>query len=704
MSALSRSPRPHPPAERLELVEVLHGHPVADPYRWLEDPVDPRTETWAAAQDDQVRTYFADLPARQKLRPELADLLGAGTVGVPAWRGERAFFLRREPGQEHAVLLVTEPDGTERVLLDPGALDPTGLTTLDAWSVDQGGNRLAYQLSVGGDEESLLYVVDVDTGQRLEGPIDRCRYSAVAWLPSGEEYFYVRRLAPELVPADERNLHRRVYRHRVGADPDTDLEICGAGADPTTFYDVSVSRDGRWLVVSAHVGTAPRNDVWLVDMVTVPAVGDSAGGVSLREVQVGVDASTSAWVAADGRLYLFTDRDAPRGRLAVADPADPGYHTWRDVVPEAADAVLSHVALLATTDATTGIDVVLAAHSRDACDELSWYDPGTGRRLGSVEGLDAASVTALSARPEGGRECWVGYTDFTAPASVLHWSADEPDRLTGWATAPGAPDLAGIAVIRTHYTSADGTTVHMFVLAPESVPSAPRPTILYGYGGFNHSLTPEYSAMIAAWVRAGGVWATANLRGGSEHGEQWHRAGRRERKQNVFDDFIAAAEWLLANGWTTRDRLGIYGGSNGGLLVGAALTQRPDLFSAVLCSKPLLDMVRYEKHGLGRLWTDEYGTAERPEELDWLLGYSPYHRVIDGVAYPAVLFTTFEADSRVDPCHARKMCAALQHATASDRPVLLRRELGVGHGARSVSRSADLIADQLGFMANQLGI
>ncbi|HEX5493508.1 MAG TPA: prolyl oligopeptidase family serine peptidase, partial [Mycobacteriales bacterium] len=674
----------------------------------LEDPADPRTRAWAAAQDEQVRSHLADLPARDGLHSRLVGLLSAGVVGAPAWRGDRAFFPRREPGQEHPVLLMSEPDGTERTLLDPGAVDPTGLTTLDTWSVSPAGDRLAYQLSVGGDEESMLYVSDVDTGQVLEGPIDRCRYSAVAWLPSGQEYFYVRRLAPELVPAGEGNLHRRVYRHRVGADPDTDTEICGAGADPTTFYALSVSRDGRWLVVSANLGTAPRNDVWLADLQAEGGPGGPAGAVALREVQVGVDANTRAWVAADGRLYLFTDRDAPRGRLAVADPTDPGYPHWRDVVPEAPDAVLSHVALLTgadhPADGAAGIGVVLAAHSRDACDELSWYDPATGRRVGTVAGLDAASVTALTTRPEGGRQCWVGYTDFTTPPSVLRWSADTPERLTGWATAPGAPDLTGMRVTRTRYTSADGTVVHMFVLAAEAAPSRPRPAILYGYGGFNHSLTPEYSAMVAAWVAAGGVWATANLRGGSEHGEQWHRAGRRERKQNVFDDFLAAAGHLVDRGWTDRERLGIYGGSNGGLLVGAALTQRPDLFAAVVCSKPLMDMVRYEEHGLGRLWADEYGSAGSAEELAWLLGYSPYHRVRDGVAYPAVLFTTFESDTRVDPCHARKMCAALQHATSGDRPVLLRRELGVGHGARSVSRSADLIADQLAFMADQLGI
>ena len=261
-----------------------------------------------------------------------------------------------------------------------------------------------------------------------------------------------------------------------------------------------------------------------------------------------------------------------------------------------------------------------------------------------------------------------------------------------------------VVVTETHATSADGTAVHLFVLSLEGAPSRPRPTVLYGYGGFNVSLTPGYSAQALAWVAAGGVWAVANLRGGSEHGEQWHRAGMREHKQNVFDDFAAAGEHLVAEGWTTPAQLGVFGGSNGGLLVGATTTQRPDLVAAVVCSAPLLDMVRYELFGLGRTWNDEYGTAADAEELGWLLGYSPYHHVVEGTAYPAVLFTTFESDTRVDPLHARKLAAALQHATSSAAPVVLRREVAVGHGARAVSRTVGLAADQLAFLAARTGL
>lgn len=685
----------YPEAPRLDLVEDLHGHAVADPYRWLEDPADARTQAWSEAQDALAAETLGALPLRPAFAARLEQLVHAGAVGVPVWRGERAFSTRRDPGQEHAVLRVREADGSSRVLVDPMALDPQGTTTLDAWSPSWEGDRLAYQVSTGGDEESRLYVLDVATGEVLDGPIDRCRYSPVAWLPGGEELFYVRRLAPDQVPAGEEQFHRRVWRHRVGGDPDGDLLVHGEGSDPSSYFDVHTSRDGRWLVVSRSVGTAPRDDVWLADL---------AGDGALRDLQVGVDARTTAWVARDGRLWLFSDRDAPRSRLAVADPADPSTwqpQEWRDVVPQQDGAVLTDVAIV---DGPGGGLQVLAVHAVDATDRLSvWAADGTGR-LGQVTGLGAGSISGVTSRPEGGSEAWVGHTDFATPPSVLRWDASAPEALQPWESADVAGEVPAVHVVETHATSADGTPVHVFVLSAAGTPDRPRPTVLYGYGGFNVSLTPAYSAQALAWVAAGGVWAVANLRGGSEHGEEWHRAGMRERKQNVFDDFAAAGQHLVAQGWTSHEQLGIFGGSNGGLLVGASLTQRPDLAAAVVCSAPLLDMVRYELFGLGRTWNDEYGTAADPTELGWLLGYSPYHAVREGTAYPAVLLTTFESDTRVDPLHGRKLAAALQHATTAEAPVVLRRETSVGHGARAVSRTVGLAADQLAFLARYTGL
>jgi prolyl oligopeptidase len=334
-----------------------------------------------------------------------------------------------------------------------------------------------------------------------------------------------------------------------------------------------------------------------------------------------------------------------------------------------------------------------------------------------LPGLGVASVTS---RPEGGDEVWVGYQDFTTPSQVWHHQLEPStgvpplrpsvtqERRVLWAAAPGSPDLPPTVTDQVAYASADGTEVRMFVVHRADVdPSnGPHPTVLYGYGGFQVSQVPAYSATVAAWVERGGVWVVACIRGGSEEGEAWHRDGMREHKQHCFDDFIAAGEALVAAGWTVPERLGIYGGSNGGLLVGATLTQRPDLMAAVVCSAPLLDMVRYELFGLGRTWNDEYGTAADPTELGWLLSYSPYHRVVAGTGYPAVLFTVFDNDTRVDPLHARKLCAALQEATSrppAEAPILLRREENVGHGGRSISRTVGLSADILSFFTALIG-
>ena len=594
-------------------------------------------------------------------------------MSAPVVLGRRQFFMRRQPHEDHAVLWVSE-DGAERELINPSALSEDHTTTLDAWVPSKEGDLLAYQLSEGGNEEASLRIMDVATGEDIDGPIDRCRYSSVAWLPGGEQLFYVRRLPPDAVPDGEAAYHRRVYRHGVGEPTEKDELIYGEGRDKTAYYSVHTSRDGRWLIVTEALGTAPRSDIWIADL---------HGDGQLRVVQEGIDALTSAFVHRDGRLYLFTNLDAPRYRLATADPTQPEPEHWHDLLPET-DAVLTDFAM---TD-----DAVLAVRSRHAVSEVSVHDLDTGASRTSVElpGLGLASVTS---RPEGGNDAWITYTDFVTPPRVLHYTVPTGE-LALWADPPGTVEVGDIVASQETYRSKDGTKVPMFVIRRRDIePNGSRPTILYGYGGFNVSLDPSYSSEILAWVEAGGVYAIANLRGGSEEGESWHRAGMREHKQNVFDDFHAAAEWLIANGWSSIEHLGIEGGSNGGLLVGAAMTQRPELYAAVVCSAPLLDMVRYEQFGLGESWNDEYGRADDPNEFEWLLGYSPYHHVVEGTDYPAVLFTVFESDTRVDPLHARKLAAALQWATSASRdrrPVLIRREVNVGHGARSVTRMVEL--------------
>jgi prolyl oligopeptidase len=659
-------------APRLDLVDTIHGHAIADPYRWLEDADADDTEAWSRDQDGRVRAHLDALPGRAHLADRLRALL-PGTVSAPTMRGDRRFYSKREPDQELEIYYVDD-----RALIDLAAMDPSLTTVLEGVAPSPDGARVAYMVSAGGREDSELHVLETATGQDVAPPVLLGRGGTFAWLPGGEELIVVRSL---FVPGEEQ-FHRRVFRHRIGSDIADDTPLFGAGRDRTTYYDVTTSPDGRWLYITASLGTAPRNDAYLMDL--------ADGGIST--VLEDVDAMAYGGVAFDGRLYLWTNLDAPRFRLCAADPAAPA--DWSELLPET-DDVLEDYAV--TTDA------VIAVRTRDVTARVTVHDKGSGveRAVVPLPGLGSALVTA---RREGGHDVWVSYADFVTAPTVFHYRVDTGDSAL-WASPPGAVDVGGISTRQVFYESRDGTRIPMFVIAADGVElSGDNPTVLYGYGGFNVALSPAYSSSILAWVEAGGVYAIANLRGGGEYGEEWHRAGMRERKQNVFDDFIAAAEWLIDAGYTSTDRLAISGGSNGGLLVGAALTQRPDLFRAVVCSAPLLDMLRYELFGLGQTWNDEYGRADEPTEFEWLRAYSPYHRVEDGVDYPAVLFTVFEGDTRVDPLHARKLCAALQHASAGDRPILIRRETDVGHSSRALSRTIGLQVDTASFLADQLGL
>jgi len=702
---MERPPDPHVPAVRDDTVDVLHGERVPDPYRWLEDAGSQRTVTWSAAQDDLLAAWFAANPRREARRQHFASRIAAlmpGFVGLPAAFGRRMFSERREPDQDHPVLLVDDGDGS-RVLVDPCAMSPDHTTTLDGWWPSWEGDRLAYVVSEGGAEETVLWVLDVDTGAPVDGPVVCGRSADVAWLPGGEGFLYVRRLPDDRLPAGEGQFHRRVWWHRVGAPIEEDVCVFGEGRDKTAYYGVGISADGRWAIVSVSLGTAPRNDVYLADLSALDGRSPERGLPAWVAVHEGEDTLTDAHVAHDGRLYLHTNRDAPRYRLAVADPRSPAPDHWRDLVAQS-DAVLAGYAV---TD-----DAVVVVLTRDVVSEVDVRDRATGelRVAVSLPGLGSAAVTS---RPAGGRDLWVSYTDHLTPPRVLHAAVSAVGGealLERWADPPGAISFPGMSGRQEWVTSADGTRVPMFVVAsgePGARPEEPRPAILYGYGGFDIALTPAYSALASAWVEAGGVWAVANLRGGGEFGETWHRDGMRAAKQHVFEDFEACARALVDRGWARAAGLGIYGGSNGGLLVGAALTRHPERYAAVVCSAPLLDMVRYEQFGLGVTWNDEYGTAADPEELGWLLGYSPYHHVEEGTRYPATLFTVFDADTRVDPLHARKMCAALQWATAArfeEAPVLIRREANVGHATRSIGRTVALNADILAFFDDRLGL
>jgi prolyl oligopeptidase len=736
----------YPPAERLDLVEDLHGHRVADPYRWLENADAPATRAWSQAQDELWQGFAESLPARRSLRARLAELI-PGYVGPPHVVGDRRFWTARNRDQDHPALWVADRSGS-RVLVDPNVLSTDGTITLDGWAPSLEGDRLAYQLSSGGDEESRLLVLDVASGEVLDGPVDRVRYSPIAWLPGGVELLYVRRLPPAAVPEGESQYHRRVYRHRVvprpsGASPEVasveatdpvaaDVELFGDGIDMTAYFGVEVSPDGAWVAVSTSLGTAPRNDLHLrrltpppaaataVSAASTPAAGTAAPAATAvpaachpspwLPLLLDTDAQASPHFDQRGHLWIHTDLGAPLGRLCrllpVANPGDLGPDRWEEVVPEDLDGAVMEGFVLAG-------EQLVVLWRRHAISEVSVHQRADGALLRRAV-LPGAGSADLTGRADEAPEVWVGYTDHTTPYQVFFLDLATGE-LTPDNSAPAAepdppaamPEATPIASSQIVATSADGTEIRLTVVANAANPDQPRPTVLYGYGGFDISLTPTYSSSIRAWVEAGGVWVVAHLRGGSEEGEAWHRDGMRENKHHVFEDFEAAADTLVAEGWTTPDRLGIFGGSNGGLLVGTALTRSPERYAAVVCSAPLLDMIRYERFGLGATWNDEYGTAANPVEFGWLLDMSPYHHVHPGAAYPAVLFTVFESDSRVDPLHARKLAAALQWATSADplsRPILLRAETQVGHGARSVTRTVELSADQLAFLAHQLGL
>lgn len=677
----------YPAAERLPLVDVMHGTQVPDPYRWLEDASDPRTAEWAHTQAALMADEHATWDSRESFVTRIGELLGAGTISPPYWRGDRYFLTRRDPGQQFSVLYVVGANGTERVLIDPMTIDPSGATTLDSWQPSKEGDRLAYQLSIGGNEESLLYVMDVDSGENIEGPIDRCRYSPIAWLIGGSAFYYVRRIAPELLPESEQNFHRRVYLHLVGTSADDDVLVFGAGMTMTNYYGVEVSRDGRWLQVSASEGTEPRNDLWLSDLDAC-----DPEHPSFTLIQGDVDAQTSLSFERDGRIYVSTDLDAPYARLAVATDHDP--FTWADLIPEDPDAVLDGYALLDGPELDH--DVLLVVRTRHGVSEMALHAASDGAFIESVPLPGAGTIGGPVQHLDGGPVCWFVYTDHTTVPHIYTFDARTRE-VALHASPPGAVEVPKVFSRQVEYTSKDGTLVRMFIIAPTETPDQPRSTILYGYGGFGIPMTPGYSAAILAWVEAGGVWAIANLRGGGEEGEDWHRAGMLGSKQNVFDDFHAAAEYLVTQGYTESPKLGIYGGSNGGLLVGAAMTQRPELYNAVVCVAPLLDMIRYTTSELGPTWTVEYGDPEIAEQFGWLIDYSPYHNVNEGTDYPATMFAVFDNDTRTDPMHGRKLCASVQHATSGNRPILMRAEGNVGHGARSMDKSIEETADTLAF-------
>ena len=662
-----------PETRATEVAETIHGVDVRDPYRWLEDGGDPAVREWVAAQNAFTRSVLDALPGRRAVAERIRQALDVGVLGAAVPRGRHRFLTRRDAGMDQTVLTVSEAGAPARVLVDPAPLSEDGTTALDWWVPSPDGELVCVGVSDAGSEDSVLRLVRTATGEWLEDRITRCRWSAVAFEPGCGAILYTRQPEPGTVPPGEEVHHRHLWRHVLGTGPERDVRVFGEGRDKLDVpSQVSISEDGRWTVVTVSQGW-DRTSVFLRDR-----------DGEFAPVFEGRDEKLYAWFSRD-RLLAITDLGAPRFRLVEIDPCHPEPERWVDVVPES-----EHVLV----DAAAGADRLVVHHLVDACSRVSLHRPD-GAFERSLDLPPLSTVTGLGAHPSS-PDIFVTVETFTRPAAITRVGGGELERV---APPPGFdPDRHPVRQV--WYTSADGTRVPMFLVGRSD---GAGPTVLTGYGGFTVSRTPLWTPAAVPFLEAGGLLALACLRGGGEFGEPWHRAGMLGRKQNVFDDFVAAAEWLIAAGLTAPDRLGIVGGSNGGLLVGAAMTQRPELFRAVVCRVPLLDMVRYERFKVAELWTAEYGSAADPEQFGWLHGYSPYHRVRDGVRYPDTLLTAGEEDARVDPMHARKMAARLQAADPSAL-VLLRVEPRAGHGqGKPVTKVVPEEADVWAFLLHALG-
>lgn len=668
-----------PPTRREDVVDAIHGVDVSDPYRWLESGDAPEVIGWVAEQNLHTRKALDARPDRGRWFERLSALTSLPTVLGCRLRNDRLFVLERGRGADQfALVLRSASDATvaPRMLLDPAGAATDAAVAIDWYSPSPDGSQVALGLSEGGTENSVLRILDVATGALSDLQIADTRASSVAWERDGSGFWYAR------YPQGDQ-YHRHIRHHRLGDDPADDPIVFDRLPTDESWPEVGISPDGRYVLVEVGVGWG-RSDAHLLEVETG----------EWTVVVEGVEARSS-FVFAGESLVGFTSIDAPNGRLIRAPLTSPGIDSWSTIVPERDDVVLS-------TPTVVG-SYLLHVASRAAIDtvERRTFD---GALVDEIDGLGLASVQQI-ATADDSPAAFVMVATFDSPVAIWRY---EDGRLRRWAPdAPSADELPPLTVTHTTYPSLDGTDIGLFVIHRAGVtPSPDAPTILNGYGGFAISESPAWIPNLAAWCAEGGVWTIAGLRGGLEHGETWHRAGRRDLKQNVFDDFHSAGDWLVETGRASHDRLAVVGGSNGGLLVGAALTQRPNLARAVWCAVPLLDMVRFPRFLIARLWTDEYGDPDVEEEFRWLHAYSPYHRVVDGARYPAVLFTTAEGDTRVDPLHARKMAALMQSAAADQvaRPVLLAQAGRAGHGVGKPAgmRIAEGV-DVLSFLWWQLG-
>ena len=687
--APSPAPLAPPKAKIQPVTDDLHGHKIVDNYRWLEDAGSPETQEFVRQELAYTRGILDPLPGREKILERLQQLALVGTIGAPQLGGKYYFYTRREGTQNQPLLLVREGvHGADRPLVDVNQMAADGTVALDWWYPSDDGKYVAYGTSHSGSEESTLYLIETATGKLLGDTIERTRFSSVAWKKDNSGFYYTRHPRKGEVPAGEEVYHVKIFYHPLGGDPAKDTLIFGEGLPAQDIPGVQLSDDDdRWLLITVFEGWT-KTEMYLQDLQAgTPPVALTSGKNFRYSGEI-----------VQGKLYITTNEDAPRYRVFVVGAAQAKRDNWKEIIPES-DAVLENLSIFG--------GMLFAQYEKNASSQLERFDL-EGKPLGGVRLPALGTAAGIGGRWDR-KEMFFGFQSFTIPASV--YQVDLPSGQTSlWDRVQAPIDPSAYDVKQVWFSSKDGTKIPMFVFHKKGLElNGKNPTLLTGYGGFNISLTPSFSAARYLWLEHGGVFAVANLRGGAEFGEDWHRAGMLDKKQNVFDDFIAAAEFLISDQITDKDHLAIQGGSNGGLLVGAALTERPDLFRAVVCQVPLLDMLRYQHFQIAKLWIPEYGSADDPKQFEWLYAYSPYQHVKPGTDYPAILFMTADSDTRVDPMHAKKMAAIMQaqagNGQSRDRPILLRIESKAGHGAgKPLAKQIEEGVDVYSFLFWQLGV
>jgi len=677
----------YPETHRSDHVDVYHGVEVADPYRWLEDPDSHQTKAWVEAQNKATFGYLEQIPEREQIENRLTQLWNYERFGAPRKRGGRYFYTHNNGLENQSVLYVADSlDAEPRELLDPNKLSDDGTVALAGWAVSEDGKHLAYGLASAGSDWREWKVKQIDTGHDLSDHLKWVKFSGVSWTPDGAGLFYSRYDEPkEGEEFTGANYYQKLYFHRLGDPQDKDVLVYERKDQKEWGFDGEATEDGSYLAITVWRGTERKNQFFYKTLNDPEAnVVELLAGFDAEYLFLGNDEST---------FWFMTDLDAPLRRVIAIDVNKPDRSNWREVIPQG-EHVIRGVSLVG--------DRFIVSYLEDAKTRVKVFDL-SGKFLRDVTLPAIGSAGGFGGRRKD-TETFYYFTNFTTPTSIYRY-----DITSGKSTVFRKPDVdfepSDYKTKQVFYHSKDGTRVPMFITYKKGVKlDGTNPTLLYGYGGFNISLTPSFSVSNLVWLELGGVYAVPNLRGGGEYGRAWHEAAMKEKKQNVFDDFIAAARWLIDNKYTSRDKLAIRGGSNGGLLVGAAMTQQPDLFAAALPAVGVMDMLRYHKYTIGWAWVSEFGSSDDPGEFKTLLAYSPLHNLKSGTKYPATMVTTADHDDRVVPAHSFKFAATLQHAHDGDAPVLIRIETSAGHGAGTpTSKRIKAAADSLAFLMSVLG-